>query len=160
MEIVKKVILTGHFGVGKSSLVKQFVFQKFSDQYLTTIGVKIDKKTVDVGGTSVKMMLWDIAGESNMIKVPKKYFMGAHGILYVFDASREETYQNIESDLFEINKSMRDTPFIVLANKSDLIDDDLAASLKSKINVPFRLTSAKNGENVESSFFELAKNML
>ena len=160
MEIVKKVILTGHFGVGKSSLVKQFVHQKFSDQYLTTIGVKIDKKIIDVDGTQVKMMLWDIAGESNMLKIPQKYFAGAHGILYVFDASREETYENIQNDLFQINKSLREIPFIILANKSDLLDSSLIEKLKAKIDLPFQLTSAKTGDNVEKSFSDLAKNMI
>ena len=76
MEIVKKVVLVGHFGVGKSSLVQRFVHQQFSEKYLTTIGVKIDKKVVSLGDVSVKMMLWDIAGESMTMKIPKKYLFG------------------------------------------------------------------------------------
>lgn len=160
MELVKKVILAGHFGVGKSSLVKRFVHQKFSDQYLTTIGVKIDKKVVDVQGATIKMMLWDIAGESNMVKIPTKYFAGAHGIMYVFDATREETYVNIENDLFEINKNLMDKPVIILANKSDLIDPELEDSLKAEISAPFILTSAKTGDKVEESFLELARQMI
>ena len=160
MELVKKVILAGHFGVGKSSLVKRFVHQKFSDQYLTTIGVKIDKKVIEVGETQVKMMLWDVAGESSMVKVPKKYFAGAHGILYIFDATREETYLNIENDLFEINKTLMEVPVLVLANKSDLVDPSVEAALKAKISIPFQLTSAKTGENVEASFLELAQQMI
>ena len=53
MEVSKKVIVAGHFGVGKSSLIKQFIHEKFSEQYMTTIGVKIDKKVVDIEGASV-----------------------------------------------------------------------------------------------------------
>ncbi|MEP5613658.1 MAG: Rab family GTPase, partial [Cyclobacteriaceae bacterium] len=104
MEISKKVVIAGYFGVGKTSLVKRFVHEKFSDQYLTTIGVKIDKKTIDVNGTSINMILWDIAGEQSASKIPKNYFMGAHGLLYVFDLSREETYQNLSDQVFEITK--------------------------------------------------------
>ncbi|MEO9869149.1 Rab family GTPase [Ekhidna sp.] len=160
MEIVKKVVIAGHFGVGKSSLVKRFVHQQFSDQYLTTIGVKIDKKTVDVNGAQVKMMLWDIAGESTAMKIPKKYFAGTHGILYVFDISREETYATIESDLFEISKTLKGIPTIVLANKSDLVEDTFIEDLRDKLSVSFKLTSAKTGDHVEDSFLHIAKEMI
>lgn len=160
MEVVKKVVIAGHFGVGKSSLIKRFVHQKFSDQYLTTIGVKIDKKVVEVDQAKVKMMLWDIAGESSAVKIPKKYFAGAHGILYVFDLTREETYLNIESDLFEINKTLKDCPLIVLANKSDLVEDSFIEDLRSKLSTNFKITSAKTGDHVEESFLQLAKDML
>lgn len=160
MEVVKKVVIAGHFGVGKSSLIKRFVHQKFSDQYLTTIGVKIDKKVVEVDQAKVKMMLWDIAGESSAVKIPKKYFAGAHGILYVFDLTREETYLNIESDLFEINKTLKGCPLIVLANKSDLVEDSFIEDLRSKLSTNFNITSAKTGDHVEDSFLQLAKDML
>ena len=160
MEIVKKIVLAGHFGVGKSSLVKQFVYQKFSDQYLTTIGVKIDKKVVEVNGTQVKLMLWDIAGESTAMKIPKKYLAGAHGILYVFDLTREETYSNIQSDLFEINKTLKDSPSVVLANKSDLVETDFINELKKDLSIDFQVTSAKTGDHVEESFQKIAEQLI
>ena len=160
MEIVKKVVLLGHFGVGKTSLVKRFVHQQFSEKYLTTIGVKIDKKLIQIDGNSVKLMLWDIAGESAAIKVPKKYLSGANGIIYVFDMSRKETYQNIQSDLFEINKSLPDSPSVILANKSDLVDESFVKELKDSLGVEFEITSAKTGVNVEETFHLLAKKML
>ena len=160
MEIVKKVVLVGHFGVGKSSLVKRFVHQQFSDKYLTTIGVKIDKKVVELENIQVKMMLWDIAGESMAMKIPKKYLSGAHGIIYVFDMSREETYEDIEKDLFEINKSLQDAQMIVLGNKADLLNESAQEALKELIPLDFKITSAKSGENVEESFIQLAKTMV
>ncbi|MEO9483582.1 MAG: Rab family GTPase [Ekhidna sp.] len=160
MEIVKKIVLVGHFGVGKSSLVKRFVHQKFSDQYLTTIGVKIDKKVVDVSGSQVKLMLWDIAGESTAMKIPKKYFAGAHGILYVFDVSREETYANIQSDLFEISKELNEVPAVVLGNKCDLVEEEFLTQLKGELSLDFKPTSAKTGDFVEESFLYLAQEII
>lgn len=160
MEIVKKVVLVGHFGVGKSSLVKRFVHQKFSDQYLTTIGVKIDKKVVDVNGAQVKLMLWDIAGESTAMKIPKKYFAGAHGILYVFDLSREETYSNIQNDLFEISKELKEVPSVVLGNKCDLVEDSFIDELKKEIAIDFKPTSAKSGDFVEEAFLKIAQEII
>jgi len=160
MEIVKKVVLVGHFGVGKTSLVKRFVEQKFSEKYLTTIGVKIDKKEIVIGDNLVKLMIWDIAGESAAVKVPKKYLSGAHGIIYVFDLTRSETYENIQSDLFEINKSLIDSELIVLGNKSDLVDQHEIQKVKSAIGLDFKLTSAKTGDHVEESFTQLAKALI
>ena len=160
MEIVKKIVLAGHFGVGKSSLVKQFVHQKFSDQYLTTIGVKIDKKVIDVSGAKMKLMLWDIAGESTAMKIPKKYLAGAHGILYVFDLTREETYSNIQNDLFEISKTTTQIPSVVLANKSDLVETDFINNLKKELSMDFHVTSAKTGDHVEESFKTIAEQLI
>lgn len=159
-EIVKKVVLVGHFGVGKTSLVKRFVHQKFSEKYLTTIGVKIDKKIIDLNGTMVKIMLWDIAGESASTKIPKKYLSGSNGIIYVFDLSREETYKNLQSDLFEMNRSMVESPCIVLANKCDLIDENQLNDIRATVHGDFYVTSAKTGENVEECFYHLAKEMM
>lgn len=159
MEIVKKVVLVGHFGVGKTSLVKRFVFQKFSDNYLTTIGVKIDKKEVNVEGAQMKMMIWDIAGESTAHKIPKKYLTGAHGVMYVFDLTRAETYQNIKADLFEITKDLDDDVCLVLANKADMLSDDELQALQENIDIPFKITSAKTGAHVEEAFLELAGKM-
>lgn len=81
--INKKVILLGKYGVGKTSLIKQYVYQQFSEAYLTTIGVKIDKKIVLVNNNTVNLLIWDIAGESEQVKVPHTYKMGAHAIIYV-----------------------------------------------------------------------------
>ena len=158
--ISKKVILTGSFGVGKTSLFNKFLYNRFSEKYLTTIGVKVDKKKITIDDKEISLMLWDIAGESSAVKIPKKYFAGAHGILYVFDLTREETYLNIESDLFEINKTLKDCPLIVLANKSDLVEDSFIEDLRSKLSTNFKITSAKTGDHVEDSFLQLAKDML
>ena len=160
MEIVKKVVIAGWFGVGKTSLVKRFVHQKFSDQYLTTIGVKIDKKPVDVDGVTVKMMLWDIAGESSALKIPKKYFSGAHALIYVLDLTREETYTGIKEEIFQLHKDLRDIPSIVIANKADLLDDESIQDIKKKIDLDFVITSARTGVNVEESFLQLARAMI
>ena len=95
----RKVILTGSFGVGKTSLFSRFIHDSFSDRYITTIGVKVDKKSVEVDGEKVSILLWDIAGEVTQDKVPRSYFLGASAIIYVFDLTRPSTYKNIDIDI-------------------------------------------------------------
>jgi small GTP-binding protein len=160
VEISKKVIVAGHFGVGKTSLIKQFIHEKFSEQYMTTIGVKIDKKGLEVNGVKINMILWDIAGESSAVKIPKKYFMGAHGLIYVFDLTRPETYEGIADDIFEVSKENPSIPSVVLGNKSDLVEEGLIEEIRNEVHIKFNLTSAKTGENVEEAFITLAKEMI
>ncbi len=161
MSVSKKVILIGHFGVGKSSLVQRFVHQKFSDQYITTIGVKIDKKIVKVDDLEVTMIIWDIAGEDSQQKIPASYKLGAHGALYVFDLSRPSTYENIQKELESLNKVIPGVPVQVLANKTDLIEGKERQEILGKLSLENILeTSAKTGANVEIAFENLAQKMI
>lgn len=158
----KKVILVGHFGVGKTSLVRQFVHQKFSDEYLTTIGVKIDKKEMKLDDNrAVTLILWDIAGESSSAKIPDSYKLGAHGILFVFDVSRPSTYENINDQISELRKTLPEVPLLCLANKSDLLASNFRSDVQNKVgNHELLFTSAKTGENVELAFENLTKHIM
>ncbi|MCU0439259.1 MAG: GTP-binding protein [Raineya sp.] len=153
----KKVILIGNFGVGKTSLTRQFVYQKFSDEYLTTLGVKIDKKVVEVGNDLVNLMIWDIAGEVSQTRVNTSYYLGSNGIIYVFDLSRPSTYEHMEADIEYVQKLLPDVPILRVANKADLLTEEQIAN----ISVPYDfLSSAKTSQNVEEMFLKLTKAML
>jgi small GTP-binding protein len=83
----KKICMLGSFSVGKTSLVARYVSSVFSDKYLTTVGVKIDKKTVAVDGADVTLLLWDIYGEDDFQKLRMSYLRGASGYLLVVDGT-------------------------------------------------------------------------
>ncbi len=157
----KKVILAGSFGVGKTSLFNQFIHNKFDDKYLTTIGVKVNKKVVDIDGRELSILLWDIAGEVSQDKVPVTYFLGASGVIYVFDLSRPTTYKNIAEDI-EYLKGILDGGVIrVVGNKRDLVTDEELENIREQLELPFDVaTSAKTGENVEELFFDIGKALL
>lgn len=157
----KKVILLGHFGVGKTSLVKRFVYSKFSEEYLTTIGVKIDKKEVEVGERLVNMIIWDIEGGAIQSKLPKSYFLGANGIIYVFDLSRPSTYANIAEELSFFQTLLPKASVQIVGNKHDLLDDIELKEVKEELKDQFHhLSSAKTGENVDLMFQNLGELML
>jgi len=157
----KKVILVGHFGVGKSSLVKRFVHSQFSEEYITTIGVKIDKKAVTVNGITVNLLIWDIAGEDSQKKIPQSYRLGAHGALYVFDLSRPATYENLESEILALQELIPGIPFEILANKKDLVSQESIDQILEKI-APYQasITSAKTGDHVDLAFEKLTQKMI
>ncbi len=157
----KKVILTGSFGVGKTSLFNQFVYNRFNDKYLTTIGVKVNKKVITVDGKDISLLLWDIAGEVNQDKVPTSYFLGASGIIYVFDLSRPLTYKNLEADIKYLKNLLPGGNIKVVGNKKDLVTDEEIKTIEDALPVTLDITtSAKTGENVEDLFYQLGKDFL
>ncbi len=159
--ISKKVILTGSFGVGKTSLFNQFIYSKFSDRYLTTIGVKVNKKTIEIDGRELSMLLWDIAGEVAQDKVPTSYFLGASGIIYVCDLTRPSTYKNLDKDLDYLKGIIQGGIIKVVGNKSDLVSAEDIERIKGEVPLPIdTITSAKTGDNVNNLFHALGKELI
>lgn len=157
--ISKKIVLLGNEGVGKTSLVKRYVHSIFNDEYLTTIGIKISKKSVTVGDVEVNLMLWDIAGNMMSKTLYNNYLQGAHGVFLICDAMRPQTYESIiqERDTHLAN-DFKNTKTAVIVNKSDLVVDDPEKHLAG-YEYDF-LTSAKNGNNVELAFQKMAESIL
>ena len=159
-QVSKKVILVGNFGVGKTSLVRRFVHQTFSDEYLTTLGVRIDKKVVTISDLTVNMILWDVAGEVSQTKVPVSYYLGSHGVIYVFDLQRPSSFENIDADIQFIRSKLPDAPICIIGNKKDLLSEAALKAVAQKLSVKVNFfTSAKTGENVEAMFDLIAKQM-
>src|SRR6202522_3351372 len=119
----KKVSLLGGFGVGKTSLVRRYVQSIFSDAYLTTVGVKIEKKMVTVGAAEVALILWDIAGEEGVTGIRTSYLRGAAGYLLVVDVTRGETLEVAKSIQARVTSEIGSIPFLFFFNKTDLDED-------------------------------------
>jgi small GTP-binding protein len=159
--ISKKVILTGSFGVGKTSLFNRFIYQEFNDKYLTSIGVKVNKKQVKVDDKEVSLLVWDIAGEISQDKVPSSYFLGASGIVYVMDLSRPTTFKNLQSDYLFLKELLPLGVIKIVGNKRDLVTDEQIEEITKSLSRPIDcLTSAKTGENVDQLFLDLAKSLV
>jgi small GTP-binding protein len=156
----KKICLLGAFGVGKTSLTRRFVDSIFSDTYLTTVGVKIDKKAVAVGTNTVNLLIWDIAGEDEVSAVRTSYLRGAAGYLLVVDVTRAQTLEVARSIRDRVAAEIGDTPFLCLLNKTDVAEWDVGATRIEELERAgwtMLRTSAKTGEGVEAAFDELAR---
>ncbi|MCB0518572.1 MAG: GTP-binding protein [Lewinellaceae bacterium] len=159
--VSKKIVLTGCFGVGKTSLFNRFLYQRFSEKYLTTIGVKVDKKVVEVDGRQISLLIWDIAGEVAQDKVPQSYFLGSSAIIYVFDLVRPSTWLNMKTDIEYLEELTKGVLVRIVGNKVDLTAPNDLLELKTKLPMPWNiLTSAKTGENVDALFTDIGAALL
>lgn len=162
--IQKKICLLGAFAVGKTSLVARYVKSIYSDQYLTTVGVKVDKKVISLDDREVTLIVWDLAGEDEFQKVQMSYLRGASGYLLVADGTRGNTLETARMLSQRTADTVGDIPFILLINKLDLADE---WEVEERSIEEFRSggwtvikTSALTGEGVEESFTQLAEMMV
>ena len=162
--IQKKICMLGAYAVGKTSLVARFVRSIFSEKYHTTIGVKIDKKSLRVDDQDLSLILWDLAGEDDFYQVRTSYLRGSAGYLLIADGMRRETLDKAVELQTRAEHEIGNVPFILVINKLDVIDDwevkeaDLAA-LSSK---GWRVvsTSAKTGVGVNETFLAIGQQIL
>lgn len=162
--IQKKICMLGATGVGKTSLVARYVLSVFSDKYLTTIGVKVDKKTLAVDGTEVTLLLWDIYGQDEFQTVRTSYLKGASGYLLVADGTRPLTLDTARELQKTAEGVVGQVPFVLVLNKADLASewhlDDKAIFKMANDGWTIIKTSAKTGDGVEDAFVKLARKVV
>jgi len=173
-EVIKKICLLGDPAVGKTSLIRRYVFDMFDDKYITTIGTKVTKKTVIVppvgqgADLKITLLIWDILGQREYQRLHPVYYQGAEGALIVCDCTRKETIGNLATWVSSFKNVVGNVPVVFLMNKSDLVDPEKfdrneIENLCRQHRAPYLPTSAKTGLNVERAFLTvseaLAKNL-
>ena len=171
-DFMRKVVMIGAGGSGKTALVNRFLTQKFSEQYIVTIGSQFAVKTVavpDNNGNSVvvKLLVWDLAGQQRFDFIRGSYYRGSKGALLVFDTTRKSTYIELPKWIEETENALGERiPIILLANKVDLAEDRVITTemgmefVREHNLVAYLETSALSGQNVEEAFSLLAKSSL
>ena len=164
----RKICLIGDFGVGKTSLIRQFVDRQFSDRYLSTVGVKISKKMLEVAVAdelrSLQLLIWDIEGQTKFKPISSSYFQGAKGAIMVGDATRQETLEQLTVHIQHFLSINPKSQIAIALNKADLVDSEtmeryLERYCEAQIFAIYS-TSAKTGENVDRLFHQLADRLI
>jgi small GTP-binding protein len=157
----KKVCILGAFAVGKTSLVSRFVKGIYSEKYLTTVGVKVDQKSIKIDDTDLSLAVWDLAGEDEFQKVKVSYLIGANGYLLVADGTRSETIETAKQLYQRASDAIGDVPFVLVINKTDLVSawdvDDRTIDELTARGWRVILSSAKTGAGVDDAFTFLAR---
>ena len=163
--IQKKICLLGTSGVGKTSLIRRFVDDTFSDNYLTSVGVAIKKKSVQVEGTEVLLTIWDLAGDDKFQPLEKNYLRGTSGYLMVADGTRSATLDHVLDLRTRHAEALANVPSaLLLLNKADLAPkwdiDETRMSALVAAGFTIIKTSAKEGTGVQEAFLQLAQRMI
>jgi small GTP-binding protein len=157
----KKICLLGSFCVGKTSLIRRYAYSEFSDRYLTTVGVKVDKKTLTVDKRELDLLVWDIHGEDRFQSIRPAFIRGSAGYLLVVDGTRRGTVAEALCVKEEADRILGDVPYVVILNKADLLGQwEITAEDIASLGAENVFASAKTGERVNDAFQMLASAIL
>ncbi|KAI9488269.1 GTP-binding protein ypt1 [Zychaea mexicana] len=158
-----KLLLIGDSGVGKSCLLLRFADDTYTESYISTIGVDFKIRTVELEGRTVKLQIWDTAGQERFRTITSSYYRGAHGIIVVYDVTDQDSFNNLQMWLKEIERyAAEGVSKLVVGNKNDLtdkkvVDTTAVKEFSESTSIPFLETSAKDSTNVEQAFLTMAK---
>jgi len=157
---VLKVVVAGDGTVGKTSLVRRFCEGKFEMTRVATIGVDFQTKLVELPERTVKLSIWDMAGQDRFQVIRAGFYRGSRAAALVFDVTSPESFANLERWRQEIIEVVPQQPFVVVGNKTDLerrISPEQGAAFAQGIRAAYVETSALSGAGVPDLFLSLAK---
>ena len=161
-DYVFKIIIVGDAGVGKSCLLRRFADQSFTDNYINTIGVDFKVRTLEIYGKTVKLNIWDSAGQERFRTIVNTYYRGAHGIIVVYDTTDRDSFEHLPDWLKDVSELAEpNSKKLLVGTKVDMdgscrhVSKEAVISFSTAIDVPFIETSAKTGQNVEQAFNQM-----
>ena len=166
MTTINNILIQGEPVVGKTTLLRRYVKDKFDSSTLMTIGVEFSLKQVKVGKTMASLQLWDFGGQERFRFMLQKYVAGALGGIIAFDLTRLSSLDHLEEWITMVRKYDSELPLVLIGTKFDLtdeivVDDELALEVKEAFKmIDYIKTSSKTGKNVEDVFKLLAKRIL
>ncbi|GMM32166.1 Rab family GTPase [Martiniozyma asiatica (nom. inval.)] len=158
-----KLLLIGDSGVGKSCILLRFAENTYTQDYISTIGVDFKIRTIELDGKVIKLQIWDTAGQERFRTITSSYYRGAHGIIIVYDVTEQESFNNVEQWLQEIDRYATSSVMkLLVGNKSDLtdkkvVDYAVAKEFADQRGIQFIETSAAENSNVEQAFILMSK---
>ena len=160
-----KMVIVGNSGVGKTNLVKRFIYDTFSKDSKATVGVEFLYKSFVINNKIFKVELWDTAGQERYKSMTSAYYKAARGGLVVFDVTNQKSFDDVETWCKEVReKAPKSVCIMVIGNKSDLADQRVVtmeqATEKAKmLEAAVMETSALDSTNVREAFYHMLKEM-
>ena len=162
---VIKILTLGDTEVGKTSIVLRYADDKFNDSKISTIGIDFKIKQINKGGESIKVSIYDTAGQERFQRIIKHYYRGANGVLLTFDISNKNSFEKLNywiQDLKENADNINDLFICLIGNKIDKEDKrevsiEEANKFAQENNIPYFEVSAKTGEGIKNLFDEVIK---
>ena len=160
---VFKILTIGDGGVGKISILRRYVENKFIKHHLSTIGIDFLSKTVTIKDKEIKLKIWDTAGQERYCNITSHIYKDADGIILVFDVTSEDSFNQITDWMEQIknNVSKEEINLILIGNKCDLeermVEKERGEEMAEKLKIKYYETSALTGQGINEAFEGLAK---
>ena len=161
-EFMYKILLLGDSSVGKTCILTRYSENTFQEDHLATIGLDFKQKIVNLdNGKTVKVQIWDTAGQDRFKSITKNYYKGAHGIILIYDVTTRKTFDNVRKWIDTIKEEVSDKVNVILVgNKIDNNDNrkvttEEGQEIANEYKLPFYETSAKTGDNINKAFNDL-----
>ena len=163
-----KVITIGDSNVGKTSIIRRYIYNVFDDKTMSTIGLSFSFKDVELkSGIKISLKLVDTAGQEKYRSLTKSYFKNSDGVLFVFDYGNKVSFEHIQEwvEMFKENTSQDDIPKYLIGNKDDIenkkVTSDMINEFISKTKFKFKSTSAlRTDTNIDDIFNEIAEDIM
>ena len=163
LEFEKKILLIGEASVGKTSMIRRFVIDRFDDRYIVTIGTKVSRKVMDFEypeegvGVSLMMSVWDVIGQRTAERIHEMHFKGAEAFIVVCDGTRRGTFEAVDDWVERARRVAGPAPGVLACNKVDMkgafqVTDAQVRAKAAELKLTPYFTSAKLGEGVEEAF--------
>ena len=164
-EINLKILLIGDSSVGKSSILLKYIEDKFSENYVSTIGIEYKIKTLIINGKKVLLRIWDTSGQERYRSITQNFYRNANGILFIFDITNRESFENIKNWIIDSDSADNEVIKVLVGNKIDIdenrkIDNDIVKKYAEKKGMKYFETSAKEGINIDIVFRKIAELIL
>ena len=164
-EISLKILLVGDSAVGKTTLLIKYIEDKFSDTHITTIGVEYKDKIITINDRKVNLQIWDTSGQERYQAINKNFYRNADGIIFVFDVTKDESFQHLKNWLNSSQDCDKEFKRIIVGNKIDLedkrvVNKERIEHFAEKENLEWFETSAKDGTNVDAIFQKIGELIL
>eukprot|EP00026_Physarum_polycephalum_P014456 Phypoly_transcript_14970.p1 GENE.Phypoly_transcript_14970~~Phypoly_transcript_14970.p1 ORF type:complete len:211 (+),score=31.22 Phypoly_transcript_14970:200-832(+) len=164
-DLLLKILVIGDSGVGKSCMLLRFADNSFTDSYISTIGVDFKIRTINLDGKKIKLQIWDTAGQERFKTITTSYYRGAHGLIIVYDITSMDSFNSIKKWLVDVERFASPNVLkLIVGNKNDLshrraVDFKVAKKFADDLGIPIMEASAKDSQNIEEAFIQLATNI-
>ena len=159
-------MVIGDTGSGKSSILLRFADDDFAESYMATVAVDFRHRTLQIGGKSCKLQIWDSAGQERYRTITSAYYRGADAIILVYDVTNTDSMRHISDWLIEVQRyAAPDACMLLIGNKCDLetkraVTRDKAEEFAKSLGISVIETSAKDGSNVDQAVIQLTEELM
>ena len=165
-DYILRLLIVGDSTVGKTNFIMRFINDKFNESYMTTSGIDLKSKDIEIKNKNIRIQIWDTAGQEKYRAITRNLFLKVLGVLIIYDITNEKSYNNLKTWVQLIREDCGShMQIIIVGNKCDLdserkINQEEVLKYARKEKIEYIETSCKTGENVQKAVKTICEKIL